>query len=60
MNEHGEDREAKGRNPLNGVAIIVGLLCMTFGIVDSRDFLIAGAILFSGGLISYSVQESRR
>ena len=59
MNENGGDAGLKSRNPLIGVAILGGLLLITIGIVDSHDFLIAGSIIFSGGLISYSIQESR-
>ena len=54
------ENDAKKRNPLNGVAILGGLLLITFGLLDSDACLIAGAVVFSGGLISYSIQENGR
>lgn len=51
MNENGEDPGLKGRNPLNGLAILGGLLLIAFGLADAGAFLIAGSVLFAGGLI---------
>ncbi len=59
MNENDDEPDLKRRSPLNGMAIIGGILFMTVGLTDASPYLIAGAILFSGGLISYSVQGSR-
>lgn len=55
-----EDAGSKSRNPLNGVAIFGGLLLIAMGLADANQLAVAGAVLFSGGLISYSVQESSR
>ncbi len=54
------ESDSKKRNPLNGVAILGGLLFIAFGMIESDAFVIAGTILFSGGLISYSIQEHCR
>ena len=60
MSENNDDVRSNGRNPMNGIAILSGLLLITLGLMDSGEYLIAGTILFSGGLVSYSVQESFR
>lgn len=59
MNEDHQHPGLKNRNPLNGAAILGGLLGIVAGIGEpqSGTYMIAGSILVSGGLIAYSLES---